>query len=320
MLILDEKTMEELAAPERIIPAVERAFRILRSGGYSMPARFSCESEGLTALYMPCFTPEHFGTKALTIAPGNRALGLPSLDGVMLLNDRKTGRVCALMDAKPLTAWRTGATGALGARLLSRADAASLGIVGCGTQGLHQAVCICAVRKIGCVRLFSRNGVGEGFKSALAARLGPGIELQECRGARELVEGSDIVVTTTFSNEPVLPDDAELLRGRAYIAVGSYKPHMRELPDALIAAADRIAADLPYACEESGDLALPIASGLLRPERVEYLSGLLDAPPELRPGETTVFKTVGMALVDLTVAAEFLSAAVKAGLGTEVQF
>lgn len=320
MLILDKKTMESLASPERIIPALERAFRVFGSGEYRMPDRFACESGNLTALYMPCFTAEHFGTKALTLVPENRELGLPSLDGVMLLNDRSTGRIAAIMDAKPLTAWRTGSTGALGARLLSRPDAKSLGIVGCGTQGLHQAICICTVRSIERVYLYSRHGVPDSFKSALAARVGTEVELYECSGVRALVENSDIVVTATFSSEPVLPDDAELLRSRCYIAVGSYKPFMRELPDALMTVADRVAADLPYACEESGDLAAPISSGLLAPERVEYLSDMLDSPPEIRPGDTTLFKTVGMALVDLMAAAEFYAIARERHLGVELDF
>lgn len=320
MLIIDGKTAETLVSPEIMLSAVERAFGIFGAGRFEMPNRFSCGSEDFTALYMPCFTEEHFGNKALTLVPANRSAGLPSIDGAILLNDRRTGKILAMIDAKPVTAWRTGATGALAAKLLSPGAARSLGIVGCGQQGLYQAICICSVRKIERLNLYNRSGVQEKFIASLRANLGDELQIVECRDAHELVAGSDIVATATYSSEPVLPADAGLLRGRCYIAVGSYKPDMRELPDELIRLADRVVADLPYACEESGDLAAPIASGVLDESRVEYLSDVLAVPHETAPGETVVFKTVGMALVDIVAAAALYKRAAEKGLGYEVEF
>ena len=66
----------------------------------------------------------------------------------------------------------------------------------------------------------------------------------------ELVRNSDIICTTTPSTTPVLPDDKELLRGKCIIAIGSYMPEMREIPDAVLDLVDNVYIELPYACEE----------------------------------------------------------------------
>lgn len=264
-------------------------------------------------MYMPCFTKETFGTKMLTLVPENRECGLPSIDGVMLLNDHVTGAAKALIDAKTLTAWRTGATGAMAAKHLSREDAKTLGIVGCGMQGLYQAVCICAVRGIREVFLYDKFGVRDSFLRKLQVRLGSQITVNVCADTEELVEGSDIIVTTTFSTSPVLPERPELLKGRCYIAVGSYKPEMRELPDSLLTIADRVYADLPYACEESGDLIDPLRAGTLQRESVGLIHTVINKQLTQKDGETVVFKTVGMALVDLLAAEAIYSSAQEQG-------
>ena len=89
------------------------------------------------------------------------------------------------------------------------------------------------------------------------------VKVVQCKAVEELVRNSDIICTTTPSTTPVLPDDKELLRGKCIIAIGSYMPEMREIPDAVLDLVDNVYIELPYACEESGDLSQPLASGKL---------------------------------------------------------
>ena len=74
-----------------------------------MPERPVVEHEQKTLMYMPCYTKDVIGTKILSIFPENAKLGLPSIDGVVLLNDQKTGAPVAVLDGQSVTAWRTGA-------------------------------------------------------------------------------------------------------------------------------------------------------------------------------------------------------------------
>lgn len=304
MQIISGEQIDNAVVPEFAVAAVEKSFEIYGSGAYKMPNRFQYTIGDVTLLYMPCFTDERFGTKILTLVPDNKDRGLPALDGIMLLNNRETGCVEAVLDAKALTAWRTGATGAMAAKLLARDDAQALGVIGCGNQGLYQAICISAVRGINKIYLYDAFGVRSGFVERLKKKMKPGTELIVCQSAEDLISASDIVVTATFATSPVLPDNEALLAGKCYIAVGSYKPEMRELPDALFRIADGVFVDLDYACEESGDIITPLQNGLLKKEDVHEIHTILHTDNEKRKNGTNVFKTVGMALVDLVVASE----------------
>jgi ornithine cyclodeaminase/alanine dehydrogenase-like protein (mu-crystallin family) len=130
---------------------------------------------------------------------------------------------------------------------------------------------------------------------------------------------SQLVVTATSARRPVLPDDPALLAGKTYIAIGSYMPDMRELPDALWQVARTVYTELPFACEESGDLSQPLASGMLTKERIIYMGDHLarKAPPPAA-GETVCFKSVGVGLFDLICAQAIYVKARELGVGQEL--
>lgn len=321
MKLMSASLINELLTPIDMVETVRKAFRIYEQGRFTMPDRFGAEHDGITLLYMPCFTENICGTKILTLVPDNRTRNLPSIDGMVLLNDRKTGTLKAILDGKSVTAWRTGATGALAADVLSPASAQSLGIVGCGVQGFFQGRCICAVRHIKRVCLFdpfkSSEALGTFAKDLQAVC--PGVEeVVICRDATQMLSESNIVVTTTFSTEPVLPEDEDMLRGKTYIAVGSYKPYMKELPDALFRITTDVYADIPFACEESGDLSTRLENGLLLRENIRLLHEALSGTAAQPSSDTVVFKTVGMALVDIVTAEHIYRMASQREIGTEI--
>ena len=140
MIILSKAEIEALADPNEMMDTIEEAYRIFGANEFYMPPRPVVEHENKTLMYMPCYTKEIIGTKILSIFPENSKLGLPSIDGVVLLNDHTTGAPIAVMDGQAVTAWRTGAVGGVGIRHLSRKDCHTVGIVGAGAQGFYQAV------------------------------------------------------------------------------------------------------------------------------------------------------------------------------------
>lgn len=323
MKIINQNDIDKIVEPKEMVEVVAKAFGIYGKGEFAMPERYGFEEGGMTFLYMPCFTEHACGTKMLALVPENRERRLPSIDGVVVLNDRTTGQSKALLDAKRVTSWRTGATGALAARELSNENAASVGIVGCGVQGFSQGVCISAVRNIKKICLFDpfkpEDALKQYAEDLQKAAIG-NPEMIICKSAEELLSGSDIVVTTTFATGPVLPEEPELLKGKCYIAVGSYKPYMKELPDSLFEITEDVYVDLPYACEESGDLSTRIEKGLLDEKNVKCLHNVLDGSQPKPASDTVVFKTVGMALVDLAAAEYICETAEKENIGVEVEF
>ena len=250
------------------------------------------------------------GTKILSIFPDNASLGLPSIDGIMYLNDYKTGRPLAVMDGQAVTAWRTGAVGGVGIRQLSRKDCPTVGIVGAGVQGFYQALYACAARPIHTVYVYNHSArdLTEYLTRLEKAIDNPAVKVVQCKTVEELVRASEIIFTTTPAKEPVLPNDKEMLRGKCIIAIGSYTPDMREIPDAIWNLVERVYIELPYACEESGDLSQPLAEGRLKKEQTVLMSDYLaEDPREITDtGETTYFKSVGMGLFDVCVAQKIL--------------
>jgi len=301
---------------------VEEAFRLVHCGGYYMPERPVITYGNDTLLYMPCFLPGGFGTKILTVFPENPAKGHPFIDGLMLLNDGRTGKPLAIMDAKYLTGLRTGASGGVGMRHFSREGCKTAGVIGAGQQGLFQAAFASTARDIEDVFFFdiAPKDWGAYEESLTQALGGEAPRFHVCGTVEELLENSEIVVTATPATAPVAPDNAGLLRGKCFIAIGSYKQQMREIPNAIWGLIGNAYTELPFAIEESGDFSQPIADGIIQKERVGIIGEWLmrEHRPLPAPGETTFFKSVGMGLLDLCVGRLIYENALAQGIGHEV--
>lgn len=324
MLILSKAEVENAASLDEILEAIEESLAIYGQGNFYMPDRIHVDYQGKTLLYMPCVVDDRLmGTKYLTMAPGNRKRGLPSLDGMMILNDFETGFPLCLMSGTALTGMRTGALGGVGVRHTTPEDLSTAGLIGTGVQGLNQLRYAAHVRKLRRICLYNASlEKMQAFAGQLEKVIPAGIEIVYCHDAAELLAKSELVITTTTSEKPVLPDDEKLLRGKHYIAIGSYKPAMRELPDALFKVVDHVFYDVDYAKEESGDLSQPLASGLLPAGRLarlgDYVRDCKDKDAVKR--STTVVKSVGMGVFDVVAGDLIYRKAKQNGLGLEVDF
>jgi len=127
------------------------------------------------------------------------------------------------------------------------------------------------------------------------------MEVVVCAATEELLEESHIVVTATNAEKPVLPGKTELLKGRLFVGIGSYKPSMREFPEEIYPLLDKIYTDTYFACEESGDLAYPLENKLITREQISTIGTAIGSKGNISD-ETVLFKSVGMALLDLFVA------------------
>jgi ornithine cyclodeaminase/alanine dehydrogenase-like protein (mu-crystallin family) len=323
MLFLNESDMKKSVTYQQVMDKVEDGYRIFAGGKFYMPHRPVIEHGKNTLLYMPCFMGKYFGTKCLTLFPDNPSKGLPFIDGLMILNDGETGKTLAILDARFLTALRTGAVGGVGTRCFAPAESRSVGLIGAGKQGFFQLLYACEARNIEEIFIFDAvlKEFG-GFIEALKKELGDKKPLiRVCQTAEELVTKSDIVITATTSSSPVVLDDPELFVGKCFIAIGSYKPEVRELPNAIWKAVDVVYTELPFACEESGDLCQPIRDGIIDMSRVKYIGDLLTSNPRPTPpnkGAASYFKSVGMGLMDLCVSQLIYAEAVKKGIGRQL--
>ncbi len=85
--------------------------------------------------------------------------------------------------------------------------------------------------------------------------------------------------------------------------------------------AAKVWVDTPHAQVESGELAIPLTSGVLKEEQISTLGAQIASAAPADRGEfgSTFFKSVGMALFDLRVAQAIYSRATSSGLGVELE-
>jgi ornithine cyclodeaminase/alanine dehydrogenase-like protein (mu-crystallin family) len=308
MLVLDGVAIDRLADRDGAIAAAEAALCLYERGAFDMPDRLhvSCSAAD-TLLLMPCVADDHYVTKLVTVFPQNRKQGRPVIDGVVILGDRKTGEVLAVLDAKSVTALRTAAVGAVSTKYLARPDAHTAALIGCGQQGRQQALFTAKVRQLRRLSLFDAEaGQAQMCRAWLAHQI-PGVAIEIAASADDAARAAEIIITATTVDQPVFSDTAALFRGKHCIAIGAFQPHAREYPDAIFGLVDRVWVDTNHAAQESGELLIPMARALLQRDQVTTLGKAIDGGESLgtdrrASDQTTFFKSVGMALLDLTTA------------------
>jgi ornithine cyclodeaminase/alanine dehydrogenase-like protein (mu-crystallin family) len=301
-----------------MIEVIERAVRCLEAGDATVPSRLHLDWGDNTLLLMPAVAEGTLGTKLVSVVPGNAARGLPVTNGLMVLNDAQTGLPLAILNAAALTAARTGAVGALGLKYLTPANTASVGIVGCGIQGTWQAIFACAVRPIREIFCVDRSPESLERFATTVQRHAPGIPITPRADARDLLHHTNVVITATTSAEPVLPDEPALLEGKHFVSIGSFKPTMQELPDAIFGLAGHLVIDSEFARHEVGDAIRPVERGLLTERDIFPIGKLVTGERAVDQTRTTAYKSTGMALFDLFVARALYETAERQGVGREI--
>ncbi|MDE2875203.1 MAG: ornithine cyclodeaminase family protein [Gemmatimonadota bacterium] len=300
------------------IDAMARAFGQLSAGSAEMPVRVALATGGGISLFMPARLggAGERGAKVVSVFGENRARGLPSINGVILMLDDETGLPVALMDGGELTAIRTAAAAGLAARLLSRPDSRVLAIFGAGVQAPRQIEAMRTVRPIEEVRVVSR---GPDSARRLASSL-KGVGARAVSDPAEAVDGADIIVAVTTSGTPVF-DGSALPAGTHVSGSGSFMPHMREVGSEVVTRARVVVEEREAALEEAGDLVIPIGEGLVTTDVIDADLGEIvngDAPGGNAGRELTFFKSVGTAVQDVAIGAEVLRRAEAAGVGRVV--
>ncbi len=320
MIYLTETDILNAATIDEMLGAIEASLRIYEKKEFHMPQRLHVDHEDDVLLLMPCFTRDYFGTKVITLFPGNPSKNVPVLNGIMVLNDSQTGMPLALLNGPALTAVRTAAVGAVSIRHLAPDNAHAVGIIGAGVQGFYQARAACSAGRITDVFIYDLYPEkASALKDKLLAAI-PDVNFHHAARVEDLLEHTQVVITATTSSNPVLPEKKELLAGRHFVGIGSYKPDVREFPRALYGLLKTVYIDTEHALEESGDIIVPLHNGWLRRDQIMTLGRFLidnESESHVRQ-ETTFFKSVGMALFDVCAATLIYEKAIAKGLGQEI--
>jgi ornithine cyclodeaminase/alanine dehydrogenase-like protein (mu-crystallin family) len=301
--VLDHDGVLAAVSPVEAIERVRDGFVSFARGEWQMPAKVYLPSppngdframpvrgEGLAML------------KWVTSFPVNPRRGLPTVTGVVMVSDAGTGEPLAMLDARAVTALRTGAAAAVAAQELAREDAETVGLVGCGLHGMWVGRCL-AEAEYGPGVCFDPDPDAAGTVAAdLGWEVGDLADALAC----------EIVCTVTPGGEAVI--DAPALRAGAHLnLLGADGPGKAE---ATVAAVARVLAEGRIFCDEweqashGGELAGAVAAGVVGRDDVTELGAVCAglAPGRGSRQEITLFDSTGLAIQDLAIAIGALEA------------
>src|SRR5438132_3840348 len=285
VLFLNEEQVRKHLRMEELIPAMEKALMDFSAGNVTQPVRsvITVDPPGGFFGMMPARTAEGLAIKLVTFYPPNAKLGIPTHMATIFLMDPQTGAPLAMMDGTLITEMRTAAVSAVATKLLAALDAKTLAILGSGVQARSHVEALRLVRRFDEIRVWSPTAEhAEKFAKTIGAK---------AMSAEVAVRDADVVITATNSRTPVLKG-SWLKRGCHVNVVGACRPDWRELDDE--AMSNIVFVDSREgAMKESGDVILSGAK--IYAELGEALAGKLPT----RANETTIFKSLGMAVEDI---------------------
>ena len=287
MLFLDEEQVRRHLRMETLIPAMERALIDFSAGKVVQPVRsvVPVDPPGGFMGIMPALS-EGLGLKVVTFYPPNAKRGLPTHMATIFLLDPETGAPLVVMDGRLITEMRTAGVSAAATKLLASPEARVLAILGSGVQARSHVEALRLVRPLREIRVWSPTKAhADRFAEEIGAK---------SMSPDKAVRDADVVVTVTNSKTPILRG-AWLKPGCHVNAVGACRPDWRELDDEALRNAVFVDS-CEGAMQESGDVILSGAK--IYAELGEALAGKVPA----RADETTIFKSLGMAVEDIAAA------------------
>jgi alanine dehydrogenase len=298
--VFDHDAVLSLVAPAEAIDRVRDGFLRHAAGEWAMPPKVYLEAPpGGDFRAMPARGGGLAILKWVTSFPGNPARGLPVVTGLICVSSEETGELLALVDARAVTALRTGAAAVVGAQELAPEKAATVGIVGCGLHGAWAARCLLA----------AEYGPGVCFDPDPDAAGALAGEIGWEAGSREDALACDVVTCVTPGHEPVVLA-ADLRPGLHLSMLGADGPGKAEAElEAVVRCA--LFCDEWEQASHGGELTGAVAAGLVSRDQVTELGEVLSGagPGRAGPEAVTLFDSTGLAIQDLALCHAVLEAA-----------
>jgi alanine dehydrogenase len=321
VLLLAQKDVAELLTISECIRAVEAAFRAYGEGKTQKPGVLGVHTEGggfhIKAGILNSKSEggdrSYFVAKVNGNFPGNPANhGLPTIQGILILADARSGTPLAVMDSIEITNQRTGAATGIAAKYLARENSSTALICGTGVQAKTQLMALQAVLPLQKVFAYSIDASqSRQFAQRISRELK--IECEPVADFRTVIAQCDVCVTCTPATKWFLGKD-DVPAGMFVAAVGADNEHKQELQPELLAKA-KLVTDLTDQCAVMGDLHHALEAGVVRRDQVHAELGEIVAgkkPGRTSSEEITIFDSTGMALQDVAAAIAVYEAAVAA--------
>jgi len=288
VVVLNDADVQRLLTPGRAIAWMRDALVAEHRGELSSPPRVHATLEGGRLVFTTgALRGGWFGYRSydtFDVEPGEQ---------VVVVHQAVDGRVRGIAVGNELGPRRVGAIGGVAADTLARADSRTLAVVGTGVQAWAQLSAITTVRDLTEVRVYSRDATHrQAFASRAKSELG--LLAHAAPGAREAVEGADLVVLATSSDTPVI-DPAWLAAGSYVTTLGPKQVGRSEFGPEVVAACDVAVTD--SVAQISAYDPPNILVGTSQEQRLISLGAVLagDAAGRTSDDQRVLFCSVGLA-------------------------
>jgi ornithine cyclodeaminase/alanine dehydrogenase-like protein (mu-crystallin family) len=316
VLLLNEDEVRQLLSMDLALEAVEQGLQKMALDEAENVPRTRCQTDHamLHVLSASAKTLGAMGFKAYTTTRKGAQFHVALYDG-------RTGALLSLMHADYLGQVRTGAASGIATKYMARDDAAVVGLFGSGRQARTQLQAVCKVRKVSRVYVYSPN---EENRRRFAEEMSQvcQVDMEPVARPEWAAADRDIVITATTSREPVLSGQW-LKEGTHLNVIGSNFLAKREVDTVAVRRCASIVVDSKdQARLEAGDLAAAIEENGVKWADVHELGQVIVGRyrGRARPQDITMFKSLGIGLEDVAVAAKVYARAKEAGVGRFIEW
>ena len=203
------------------------------------------------------------------------------------------------MDGAYITEVRTGASTGVAARYLAKKGTKSAGIIGAGAQGRSNLVALKEALDIDEFKIIDiRREAARELAEEMNIKYG--IDVRVVDTNQEAVEGSDVIVTVTTANEPLVMKEW-LTEGALVVSVGSYQ----ELEDRIPITANKLVVDSWAQNSHRGELKRLVADGRISENNIYAEMGSIvvrKTPARESDREMICACLIGMGSIDIAIA------------------
>src|SRR3990172_7939694 len=309
VLFLGEEEVKQLLTMNDAVKVLEETFRQQGIGNIINHPRYRIRTEKSMLHYLAGAVPHMrvMGYKAYTSYKGGVKFRV-------FLHSIETGELISIMDGNFMGMIRTGATTGVATKYMAREDSSQVGIFGTGFQARGQLMGVAAVRRLKTVKAYSRNA--EKRKSFCEE-----METIPAENSEEVIKNTDILVTSTTSVEPVFK--GELIEKGVHInAIGGNFLFKREIDETVVRKSDIIVVEsIQHSKIQAGEFLPPIEKGRLQWEQIHELGEVVvgKVKGRIKDEDITLFKSLGIAIEDIAVAAHIYKSARERSIGQELQ-
>lgn len=332
--VLNKETTVQVLKMDQVIKTIEEVYRAQSAGASKIfpliTEEFVPGSAEMDIKSGWLMDDRIFGLKVVSWFEENEKKGLPALLGTIMIFDAETGAPVGLLDGTHITGMRTGAAGAIGAKLLARKDSKHLLIVGAGHIAAFQAAAtLLSFPDIEKVMVYDGLSPEKAESFALNIRdiLKNNFAIENVKAEFTAVKDiaaavgeSDIIITVTPSREPIIKKEW-VKPGTHFSCIGSDMPGKEEIDPNIFEHAKVFVDDVDQ-CVDVGEIEIPIKKGIMN---VRDIAGVIGdvitgkaAGRESRE-QITVFDATGTALLDLLTGMLAIREAEKENTGQTIE-